>query len=54
MLGLQAIVIMGGRGVEVISPPNSPKCCANAGVLEKQALIVHHTSTDRVVNWVVD
>ena len=35
---------MGGCSEEVISPPESPKHCANGGVLEPKVMQVHHTS----------
>lgn len=29
---------------DVISPPESPKCCGDGGVFEPQVLLVHHIS----------
>jgi hypothetical protein len=34
---------MGGCSSDVISPPEYPKLCVDGGVLEHQALVVHHT-----------
>jgi hypothetical protein len=44
MLGIQEDAIMGGCHNDVISPPESPEMCVDGGVLEHQALMVHHTS----------
>jgi hypothetical protein len=35
---------MGGCSSDVISPPETPELCVDGGVLEHQALMVHHTS----------
>ena len=40
-LGIQEDVIIGGC-TKVISPPESPKYCADGGVLEPKSLLVHH------------
>jgi hypothetical protein len=44
MLGLQEFAIMGGFHDDVISSPESLETCVDGGVLEHQALMVHHTS----------
>jgi hypothetical protein len=44
LLGLQEAAIMGGCSSDVISPPEPPELCVDGGVLEHQALMVHHTS----------
>ena len=46
MPGLQEFAIMGGFHDDVISSPESLEMCVDGGVLEHQALMVHHTSSE--------